>query len=229
MTIISNFLSLLLPIIILFMIVRACIGKTTLKFTHWMLSIYLGVLLLSTALAPFIKNNALELERVDRLEMNQAWSQLNTKLSNGQLDQIDSSFLLEEKSIDLMQTESMDIVWSGRYGDALVYVERKKESDGKLDVFMYAEGLWIDGYDFSHELEPLRVNLQTNNDLYIAMPYEQHLKVGLISDVFPLKQIKGDSKKMSHVTSGSQVIYLRIPPDLSIGAGEHIRLHMIEK
>ena len=86
----------ILPIVFLILIVVGInIGRkyVTVKITHWLLFIYIGILLLSIAVVPFISGG------MPKKRSNQVQGFYNA-LTNGKIDQIDNKYLTRKMSFD---------------------------------------------------------------------------------------------------------------------------------
>ena len=59
------------------------VGKKfiTIKITHWLLFIYIGVLLLATAIIPFISNERMERDTKEQVDIDKAMNELDRKPS----------------------------------------------------------------------------------------------------------------------------------------------------
>ena len=72
------------------------VGKKfiTIKITHWLLFIYIGLLLLATAIIPFISNERMERDTKEQVDIDKAMNELDKNLREGKMDQIDDQYLL---------------------------------------------------------------------------------------------------------------------------------------
>ena len=141
-----SFIALVLLILIIVFFIK--FGKTTRKVTHWILSIYMAVLVVATVLVPLITDNTINQKKVDQLELDQVWNELDKKLSQGQIDQVDAEYVLAETNFDVGHLKTLQLQ-SGRVDSTRVLVERKPSNDERVDAFIFRKGLIINDYDFS--------------------------------------------------------------------------------
>jgi hypothetical protein len=222
----STFITALLPILILIFIVgivysvsKARKSFMTIKITHWLVLIYMGVLLLSTAMIPFITDNQMDRNEMHQVDIDEAMNQLDANLRKGNMDQIDASYLLSKERFEDYQNQTLRIGYRSEYGSQ-VFVERHMTDDDHIEVFTYANGLLIGGLDFSDKLIPHKLEL-TENTLTI-IPTEQNIRLSITSASFPVGQFTGESIFRHSFSRGEQVIYLRVPKDLKLIAEDEV-------
>jgi hypothetical protein len=218
-------LSVILPIVLVllfglffFIVVKIRKKYLTIKITHGLLLIYVGVLILATIAVPLIAH---EYEKIDRIEqvdsedgMNDPYSELFSKLSNGEVTEIDSTYLQEQKSFEDYPHESIRIVPNTNNGPQ-IFVERVEKADSTIEVDIYSTGLVVDGLDFSSLLKPSQVEL-TENILTIN-PIYQEFNFVIAGNGYPIRQFTGESMFKHHsFRSGDSFVYLRIPSELEI-------------
>lgn len=191
----------------------------TVKITHWLLVIYVGVLLFSMAAAPFVADGKLHArETVSEKELSQADNQLHQALRRGKIEDIDERYLVNQKNFDNYQGKTLEI--DTIYGDVPeLYVERKQVDDGKIEVFCYASELTIDSIDFTDMAgEPLSYVLE-NNILTIKPPKEREVNVSIVKNEFTMNQFTEAREKGSHIIVNSPYLYMRIPKTLELIEG----------
>ena len=221
-----TFLTTILPfaIILFFVGMFFFVQKTakkylTIKLTHWLLFIYIGVLLLASTMVPFISVDTMGLARMDQVEIDNEIGNLHAKLSKGKISDIDSKYLLKESSFSDYVDQSLKIVSSG---GTQVYVERMKNDDNKIEAFLYASKLIINGMLVPEEIKPYQ--LEINGHELTITPNFQELHVSIASSSFPIRQISGETIKHTSFSNGDQLIYLRIPKNLEITADEQVTI-----
>lgn len=219
----------ILPIVLvllfgLFFFITVKIGKKylTIKITHWLLLIYVGVLVLATIAVPLFAQEYEKIERIEQVDsedgMIDPFSELFSKLSNGEVTEIDPLYLQEEKHFDVYPHESIRIVPNTNNGQQ-IFVERVEKDDSTIEVDIYSTGLVVDGLDFSSLLKPSQVEL-TENILTIN-PIYQEFNFAIAGNGYPIRQFTGESMFEHHsFRSGDSFVYLRIPSDLEIEGNE---------
>jgi hypothetical protein len=204
----------------LFFFITVKIGKKylTIKITHWLLFGYLGVLILASVTVPLFAQEhdnieSIQEENYDDDEMD-PYSKLFSKLSNGEIAEIDPTYLLEERNFDHYSNKSIRIVPNTNNGPQ-VFVERKEKADSTIEVAIYSTGLVVDSLDFTSLLKPSEVEL-TDNILTINSIY-QEFNFAIAGNGYPIRQFTGESMFEHHsFRSGDSFVYLRIPSDLEI-------------
>ncbi|MBY0095568.1 hypothetical protein [Mesobacillus maritimus] len=204
----------------LFFFITVKIGKKylTIKITHWLLLVYVGVLVLASVTVPLFAQEHGNIKSVqekdDHDEMNDPYSQLYSKLSNGEVAEIDSSYLQEERNFEHYSNKSISIVPNTINGPQ-VFVERKEKADATIEVAIYSTGLVVDELDFSSLLKPSEVEL-TDNILTINSIY-QEFNFAIAGNGYPVRQFTGETMFEHHsFRSGDSFVYLRIPSGIEI-------------
>ncbi|MFB7638295.1 hypothetical protein [Peribacillus butanolivorans] len=228
-------LTAILPLVILILIfgvfifmVKLARKFATPKVTHWLLFIYIGVLLLGTVFVPFINDDSLSQKGMEKaIDTDRELNDLYTKLNEGEIDQIDAKYLMKESSFSNYQNQSIRVE-SSNNDSSQIFVERKANNDDTIEAFIFGNGLIIDGYDFSRKLKPYHLELMENT-LTINIPQQQDINLIITKADFPIRQFTGESIINPSFSTGDQVVYLRIPNHLELIAGDHVFLEFIEK
>lgn len=209
----------ILPIIIIIalpvILMRLRVKFVTVKITHWLLIIYIGLLLLLMAIVPFLSGDeTIRREKFREVDSEQPGSNLLGALSKGEIGQIDSKYLVMEKNFDY--DNPVLTILSNRDWDPTIYVERKTSDDGKIEAFVYSSGLIIDGYDFTEHLIPINFGLEEET-LTIYHPGQQDINISMVKNEFTVNQFK-EQKENSDKYFGHEekAIYLRIPKSLKL-------------
>lgn len=222
----------LFPIFLLFIVIVGCfltmrVGKKymTIKVTHWILFIYMGVLVLATLLAPLIVKDSASIENAAQGMTDKQFSGFYEKLNTGNLSEIDSKFLIKEMTFKNYNDQQLTIE-TNTMNEPQIFVEKKQNSDATIEVFVYSSGLVVDGLDFSNRIKPFQFEL-IGNQLLIQQIY-QELNVAIVGNSFPVRQFTGQSLFDHHYSSsGDSVIYLKVPKDLEMNE-DNIYLYYIE-
>ena len=227
----STFITAVLPIAIIIFVVgfvyfmsKFAKKYMTIKITHWLLMIYIGVILLSTAIIPFISDNRMERDERKQVDIDQAMNELDMNLRRGKFDQIDDQYLLEKNIFTDYKNQTLRIVSRSEYGQQ-IFVKRQKSNDSIIESFTYVNGFYIGEDDFSDKIIPYKVEL-SKNTLTIT-PKEQNIRLSISSASFPVRQFTGVSIFNRSFSSRNQVLYLLIPNDLQLQADEGIMLEYV--
>jgi hypothetical protein len=213
--------------VLLFLMINRRVKFVTVKITHWLLSIYTGVLLLATAFVPFILDDTIRLEKVNQEDIDRASSNFYAKISQGKIARIDKKYIAVDKSFDDYQSQTLRVASSSEYVPQ-VFVERKTSDDDKIEAYIFDTGLIIDGIDLSENLKRYKVQL-IENTLTIIPPEEQNIKISMARDDFPIRQFTGESIISDTFTSRDTFVYLRIPEDIEIITDDDMYLEYIEE
>lgn len=189
------------------------------KVTHWLLVVYIGVLLLSVVAAFFIKSD--EPEITDRPR-----DYLYEMLYSGEIYAKGSNLLLKEDSFPI---EGEKVRVTSSYGDesSSVYIERKTEDDQKMDVLAYGS-FSIAKLDVAEEIVLPAVQLK-DGTLTIVYPEYQKLKTSIVMNEFTIEQFTGNKKYNSEFQIDGPILLVRIPPDLEIEADSTTELISIDE
>lgn len=229
-------LGIVMPIIIVlffvFFFFSVKIGKKylTIKITHWLLMIYLGVLVLATIALPFFEKDHVVVEKIEQKKTefgeSDSYSDLYSKLSNGEVTEIAPNYLQNELSFEDYQQESIRIESRADYGPQ-VFVERKETNDSKIEVAIYSTGLVVSGYDFSSMLKPLQLEL--TEDVLTITPVQQDINLAIASNNYSIRQFTGESMfENTYFSSVDSFVYLRVPADLNL-VGDELNIEYIVK
>ncbi|MFE4133116.1 hypothetical protein [Peribacillus sp. YIM B13482] len=224
----------ILPLVILILIFGVFIfmvrfaGKfATPKVTHWLLFIYIGILLLGTAFVPFIIDDSMSQKGMEKVvDTNRELSDLYSNLNKGEIDQVDAEYLMKERNFSNYQNHTIKVKSSNGDGSQ-IFVERKTNNDDTIEAFIFGNGLIIDCYDFSRKLKPYHLELM-DDTLTINLPQQQDINLIITKADFPIRQFTGESI-LNPSFSTDQVVYLRIPNNLELIADDHVFLEFIDK
>lgn len=187
----------------------------TVKITHFLLIIYLGVLLLSAA-APFMADLDYT-ERVSESEakINQEEDRIYQALKGGEIEKIDNKYLVDKQSFNLYQKSTLQVKSNGS-DNPQIFVEKKPNEDGKIEAYVYTNRLSINGLDFTIELgKPFNYEL-TDNILTIHPSEQRNINVSIFKKEFTKQQIIGERIGINHRIDGIPALYLRIPANVEI-------------
>jgi energy-coupling factor transporter transmembrane protein EcfT len=183
----------------------------TIKITHWLLFIYMGILFIAMAITPFISTDF----PVRAEGKEDSWLDLFKDLHNGAFNRVNHEYIAQSEVFDYDHPRIK--ISSNREEDGThIYVERKNTNDGKIEGFVYNTGFNVNGYQFTDILAPIQLEL-TDDTLEIKHPAIQNITIAIAKKEFPITQFNGQ-KRTNVTTMGpdNQAIYLRIPADLEI-------------
>lgn len=212
-------------IVLFFIMFR--IGKRymTIKITHWLLFIYIGVLLLATFSVVFVGGDRVNHQRVEQTTVENWKNGIKTQLINGEISKIDSRLLINEKHFQYDNKAKLTIEYQSDFFPE-IFIERKQSNDDEIEAYVFSNGFVVNGIDFSELLTPYQLEI-VNETLYIS-PIYQELNLSIVSDPFAVRQFTGMSM-FDHSYNGRELtVYLRVPADLEV-AGEDIYLEYINR
>ena len=227
-----SILTTILPFVIILIILVAGYGLMkygkkffTTKITHWALLSYLVILLVTTFILPFMSDDIKVMGKVDQRTEEKGMNEFYNNLQNGDLDQIQDQYLATEKTFKHDQSQPLRITSSYEQGTH-VYIEKKPENDGEIDVFVYRPTLFVNDIDFSEILDSNEIT-KMENSLQISVPtHDLHLSI--LSAPFPTRQLNGDSIMSQSSSSSEGIVYLRVPSDLQITHSNQVFLNYVE-
>lgn len=227
-------LLLLLMIIIAFLAIskaRIPLGKTRLILGSYLVVLFICVPVFYAVAEPGAPEPLPEPEQIEigpeqysdyDLQINAFYDALH----EGRLHEYEGAEVITEWSFDY-QAERLQISFKDyqQYSN-IIAVERKGNSDGKLDVLCYAPKA-PDGR--LRLANPPEIRLQ-GDELQIIMPEKIHLEEVRFLHDFTMAQFTGKGFAMDrrdHFFTGHTVLYLQIPPDLQIETDESTE-HLIQ-
>ncbi|WP_428908308.1 hypothetical protein [Niallia sp. Krafla_26] len=233
MSVIGAFLPILILIVMLLFFVGIGryffkLGKMffTVKFTHWMLGVYLLVLLVAAVFVPFMSDSKVMKEKITQHDQDEMMNELYNHLINGEIGPI-KEFLVTQETFEHDRNYPLHIKSSTNDIGFSVYIEKKPESKGDIESFIYRSTLTINEFDFSGILEPYKLE-KTADTLAIHAP-NQDIHVSILGPSFPVRQLTEQSL-ISHSSSNNEgIIYLRIPSEVKITKDENVFLHYVKK
>jgi energy-coupling factor transporter transmembrane protein EcfT len=195
----------------------------TIKITHWLLFIYMGILFIAMAITPFISTDF----PVRAEGKEDSWLDLFKDLHNGAFNRVNHEYIAQSEVFDYDHPRIK--ISSNREEDGThIYVERKDTSDGKIEGYVYNTGFNINGYQFTDILEPIHLELNYDT-LEMNHPANQDVTIAITEKEFPITQFNGQ-KRTNVTTMGpdNQAIYLRIPANVEI-SNKPINMTYVEK
>jgi len=220
----------ILPITLLiaavfFLSINAKRKFVTLKVTHWLLIIYVGVLLLSMIAANIMKNQTpISVERFSKEEILRNYGEFTEALNNGEIEQLKANHLLKLSSFEYDQP-MLDVLSTG-IGAVTIYVERKDIDDGTIEAYAFQSGLYINGLDFSEKMVPPNFSLYSNK-FEVIIPHE-NIDVSIIKNEFTVTQFFGGGVMFEGLDQGDYVVYLQVPKSLKVSSDTGMGLNFIE-
>ncbi|QED46254.1 hypothetical protein [Cytobacillus dafuensis] len=203
-------------ILIILVIVLSLNSKrkfVTVKMTHWLLIIYVGVLLLSFPFASLLTNDSMtSREKVEDLDEVQDWTRFYTALEAGDIEQLESGQVINEKIYDY-SNQSLKVEITGLVKP--VYVERKDLDDGIIEALVYTNGFYVSGYDFSDKLVPINFRLE-NDTLSVLYPDQQTINLSIVRNEFTINQFTGQQAFNDVSGIGNMEVYLKVPKSLQL-------------
>lgn len=219
----------ILLVIAIFVVLLFGIIKITkfvkVKVTHWLLMIYGAVLLLSIFFVNLIVDNpALGREKVENWNEDHNWSYLYNTLHNGNIDQLEPQNLLYEETFEYGK-QSLSIQTDEGTG-ANIFVERKDADDGKIEAFVFTNGIIVAGYDFTDKLVPNKFQL-VGDTLRVLNP-QNRIEISIMREEFTINQFTGQ-RPINDVSSIQLEVYLKIPKSLEINDGGNVVIEYVNE
>lgn len=228
----SSFGIAILPVLIIgamvgmiFLMFRIRHRFMSLKFTYWLLFLYAVLLLAATAAAPFVTTVVDAEKKAGQGDHHEIVDDLHKKLASGRVAEIDPKYVMKESYYDEFTADTLNIDVGSGIESSQIFVETKEENDRKIEFYIYGRELTVDNIDFSEKLEPYRSEL-AGDTLYIT-PFQQKITISIASDSFPVRQRTGEPFMNHSFSTGGQILYLRVPADVKVKAGENVYLEYV--
>lgn len=210
----------IIPLVIIFAVIFLFFRlKINVKITHWILIIYLGVLLLSLCISFFMKVDEPSVVVEEKLKTD-----LYEAIYSGEISKNDTPYLLDKTSFEY-SGESLSITTANLEEGTSVFFERKSVNDNLIEVRVYGNIVDTNGLDLSEKIIPPSVKL-SEQTLSVIYSGAQEIKVALMKNVFASNQITGD-KISNGVTMDGPIVYLRIPSSLELKADSVLSLQEV--
>ena len=215
-------------IAILSLYIRVSRKFVTLKITHWLLLVYTGVLVVSMIASPFVIDvKGKQILQISEDESEKVKQDFYAKISKGKIDEISNRGLLKHSSFEFHQP-SLKINFTG-IETPLIYIEKTKTADQRIEAYAFVTGLFINGVDFTEKIQPPRF-IVSDTDGSITIHNEEHqtINVSLLKNEFTITQFLGGAKMFSLIKHDAPVIYLKVPKDLEITSETGIEPIVVE-
>lgn len=229
MNVIMIFLQIIIVISILYGIFYLISKRNffTVKITHWMLLIYVGVLLISIIVTPLMaKNHHAQQKHLIEREIEQNKHLFYEQLRLGKLSAIDDHHLLKYSSFEY-DRPTLTLQYTG-VEIPQIFIERKATNNPMIETYSMISGLYIDGIDFSHQLGPHKFDL-FEDTLTIYSSEKDIIEIAMIKNEFPITQFLGGGIFSQTIQLDEPIIYLVIPQDLEIINGSDLSFEYIKK
>jgi hypothetical protein len=192
----------------------------SIKITHWLLVIYGAILLASLILVAFTK--PLEVGKINATQEN---IDLYEIMHNGEISKLGKNHLIDAQSFEY-KGENITLTSPNGENNSTVFVERKTEDDGRIDVHFYGSGLYMEGINLTEKiiLPSLRMEEGT---LSIIHPGFQEINIAVVKDEFTINQFTGERDRDQGIHFDGPIIYLQIPQHLEIKKDEYMHLQFV--
>ena len=195
------------------------------KITHWLLFIYIGVLLLSMVATSVITktNMALDHEKFLKNEVELKKNQFFVALNSGDIEELKASNLLKLSSFEYHEP-ALEILTSG-IGSTRIYIERKDVDDATIEAYAFHSGIYIHGINFFGKISTPQFGLYEDK-FEINIP-EINIDASIIKNEFSATQFLGEWTIMETAERGQLAIYLKIPKKLEVFTETDMQLNYI--
>lgn len=219
---------LILVVIIIAMILGVFFVKRYVpkKITHWLLFIYIGVLLLSMIATSVITKTSMSLEHEKLLknEVKLKQNQFFESLNNGDIEELMASNLLKLSSFEYHEP-ALEILTSG-IGSTRIYIERKDVDDATIEAYAFHSGIYIHGINFNGKISTPQYGLYKDK-FEINIPVID-INASIIKNEFAATQFLGEWTIMETPERGQLVVYLKIPTNLEVFTETDMQLDYIK-
>ncbi|OEH85077.1 hypothetical protein BHU72_05555 [Desulfuribacillus stibiiarsenatis] len=190
---------------------------------RWVLSIYLGVLILSVGVFYFLPADHFSEDSVlDKLTGDMigypAYPDYYDLAKRDVLNETNDVFLQGEWSFDISGDKLEILTHDGNYYHALVIAERTQELEGKIEVKSYKTPHMVGTVDITDKIIPPMIDLKSQQ---IIISFERvKMEFAAFKKDFTVTQFqetvyRDHTRGFSHM-SGPMLLYLRIPPTMEL-------------
>lgn len=226
MNVFLTFLPLLVLVFAIVFLVKKYMNRNKFptKVTHWLLFVYVAVLLTATGISPFIMDKKITYKEWNsQKEMEANKINYHEKLQKGQTNGLEP--IQESKSFDYDKSTLM-LDFGDMESVPHIYVERKGKNDGFIDVHAFTGGVYIGGMNITDVVEPHDFSLHGNTlsmsrvlkDAQFSSDFSDmyDVNVSIVQREFPLTQFTDGMGIFGSLNRAGIDIYLQVPKDLEI-------------
>ncbi|MGE8204825.1 hypothetical protein ACQKP0_09700 [Heyndrickxia sp. NPDC080065] len=181
------------------------------------LSIYIGVLLLSAILCAFIPQSK-EVTFNKKNETENQWEYLDKLISAGKVDQINQSFVAEKWEKDYPHKQ-LKIEVNSDTLELSILVERKQTNDDKIEGLVFKPEMEMDNFniEIGETFKPYQLEWM-NDTVSFGSQKPINLTYSLFKKEFTITQFTGETSEDNHHGGSYRypVLYLKVPKDLKI-------------
>jgi hypothetical protein len=198
---------------------------------YWLISGYAVILLISAVLAPFLPANEVTLKPIDKSkEILERGHLLYEAAIEGKIEQVDRRHINKTWSFDYHGQQLSLSTGNADFISSQVFVERKAENDGRIEVTYYKTSSYINGMDISEIENPMRLEL-ADETLMLMDPKKTVLEFYQFEKAFPTAQFTNEGWQVGHHTSfseGQSILYIKVPKELKLIGQSHINFEIVE-
>lgn len=203
--------------------------------TSWLLVVYGGVLVLAMPMSYYIHQaNAIVHSEVSFDELEREYQEFNQTVNDGNLEQLDSSYIKEEWEFTYSDKEVIVRLDNDEYFTGRVFISRKDSHDGLIEATLYRSKSFTERgqllIDFSDQLPHLSLAL-SGNQLKIIKPPPVTFNFASFKKEFPITQFTGEGwwGDGSSTYWGDSILYLKIPEELQVANPQDLFIRYIEE
>lgn len=198
------------------------------KATHWLVMIYVSILLLSVAIVMIgmeIKQPFKDGDTVRKVSEPGFQEEVYQAFKEGKDLEPFEKYVAMEKVFPLEPGVSVvKIEKTGKEGLPLtVFIKRNKENSGQIAAKVYSHAFQeVFGYQMTAAFPPPKLKW-SKNQLSISAPKVQEVNLYFVNKEFPVHQFREKEKRDTGYTSWAWfVIYLQIPEHIQIEEGDNV-------
>lgn len=193
---------------------------------RFMFGVYLVVLLISVGLFFLIPDEG----KISEPKVNHNFHYMYDKVMDGHVSAIDQDRITKQWHFDYDGDELMMKAANNDMNGISIFVEKKKENDGKIDVLFYQTPTYVEGIDVTDQVKPPLVDL-SSGALSVAKPRLQELKFTSFKQEFSISQFTGEDwfRMGDTFIRGDHLLYIRVPNDLKIHQDHYIGVQYIKE
>lgn len=187
----------------------------------WILGGYLIILLAAVLFLPMLpkENFPTAVSEEVRTQAQRGHVDLQQAALAGRPEQIDGAAKLKQWDFAFSGNQ-LQVTGADNSSGVMIIADQKDTNDGKIEVISYATKTILEGIDVTKDIKLPKVSLE-GNILEITMPEQYRVEIAKFSKDFVMTQLTRAGKEQgTQNIIGAQVLYLRIPQKVQIGANK---------
>lgn len=195
----------------------------------WIFGGYIVILLFCTVLVALIPTKEMaDTKKVNVKDLEKEGNVLFEDAQNGRIDKVNPDLIEKKWDIHYSGRKLTVNTDTGEPLDNLIFVERKKSNDDKIEALFYKTRSSMNGMDISELKRAPSMSLM-GDTLTLKKPKLVKVEIYQFQNSFPVSQFTNEQMFNHHTffSEGQSILYLRIPKDLEITDTANLNLQYV--